>query len=197
MKIKNIEKVLKRTRTVVIMRDSESKILWLSDEKVYMPLFNFSNLTWEQVASLLNISEDEIKKWSFYEEPLPENICFDEYMPPDSNNEELLERSRVLIQYGGFTVEPFSTSRGVIFLNTEDIIPFEKEDKNIQLFARFNEEGLPYVVVKAGMFLKGIILNNTTVVTRELSNLLAYTAQAIKNHLTFPNGTNSDADNAV
>lgn len=180
MQIKNIEKVLKRTRTVQIMPDPAGGVLWLSDGDVYMPLFGFPALTKENVQSLLNIKEDDLDKWSINIWTLPEEMCFSEY-PEVGDKEELLERSRIVFQYGGFTVEPLATSKGLIFLNRDDIAPFEKEDRNIQLFARFTEDGSPYVAVKAGMFLKGIIMNNTHVVTEELQRLLEYTATGIKN----------------
>ncbi|MBR0537482.1 MAG: hypothetical protein IJK40_04980 [Clostridia bacterium] len=177
MRIKNIEKLLKRTKTIVTMPDPEQRILWFSDGAVYVPLFDFSVLIQQQIFTLLNIPVDQVDKFLYSESTLPEDFNFTE----TDQNEELLERSEILLTFGGWTLEPLMTAGGIIYLSTDDLKSFEKEDENIHLYCRLTPEGAPYVAVKAGMFLKGLIMPKTEVVTPMLSNVLHYLATATDN----------------
>ena len=177
MRIKNIEKLLKRTKTIVTMPDPEQRILWFSDGAVYVPLFDFSVLSQSQIFTLLNIPGDQVDKFLYAEEQLPEEFNFTETDP----TEELLERGEIHLMFGGWVLEPLMTAGGIIYLSTDDLNPFEKEDENIHLYCRMTPDGAPYVAVKAGMFLKGLILPKIEVVTPMLSNVLHYLATATDN----------------
>jgi hypothetical protein len=180
MKLNVIEKVLRRSHMLLATRDRDNDVLWLSDGGVYMPMFGMAGLTMEQIRALMGITEEELDKWTLFEEDREDTgICLDDY-PPEGQTEEALERSSVKIVYAGFCVEPMQTAKGLLFLDEKDLKVFDKYYKNVDLFARFGADGSVYVAVKEGMFLKGIISGVPYVVTAELGNALGYYAAGIK-----------------
>lgn len=57
----------------------------------------------------------------------------------------------------GRTLEPLKTSQGIAFINTRYLKPFSDIDAGYELYERTTAQGKPYIAVKSGFMLLGII----------------------------------------
>lgn len=92
-------------------------------------------------------------KFYFEERPLPPHINFED----GDDGEQLLERGAIAFYAQGRTLEPLKTSQGIAFINTRYLKPFSDIDAGYELYERTTAQGKPYIAVKSGFMLLGII----------------------------------------
>lgn len=152
MKIKAIEQILKASKTIIYF--NQGKCQWIGDGSAFYPLNDLPHLTNGEFFAIFDIPEDKRSKFYFSEMPLPESINISDY----DETELTLERGELAFVKGGRVFEPLPSSHGVTFINQRYLKPFADEEYGFQLAERLSTEGKPYIVVKSGLFVIGLIL---------------------------------------
>lgn len=128
---------------------------WVSDGYAIYPLYTLPEFTPENLAEMYGITKKKQKEMSFKTiRNFPESLNFADMV----KNEEMLLSYGFTFTSAGEVIEPFSTESGMpYFVNTDHLTPFA-DMQDIDLYLRFSETGSPYIAVKQGMLLHGIIL---------------------------------------
>lgn len=164
MKIKQIEAILKSTKTIIVTTADDCQ--WLSNGEAYYPVYNFPKLTKENVFTMFDIPEDKHNKFYYDERSLPNDFNFNDY----DSSEIMLEREAFSIAGAGYSVLPLKTKSEIIFANERYLKPFSDMEQ-IELYLRKNNTDVPYIAVKNGMLLVGIIMPSDIISERFLKNL--------------------------
>ena len=109
--------------------------------------------THKRQYTMFDITEEKRDKFYFEERPLPPHINFED----GDDSEQLLERGAITFYAQGRTLEPLKTSQGIAFINTRYLKPFSDIDAGYELYERTTAQGKPYIAVKSGFMLLGII----------------------------------------
>lgn len=177
MKIKKIEAIVNKERRIVVSGGAYCQ--WLQFREACYPLYGLPPLAKISFFKMFDIPADKWEKYYYNELPLPENVSFDEVC----KEEQVLDRGRLHIMLGGRTLEPLVTSQGLIFFDVRYLAPFADDD-NYELYERTAADGSPYIAVKSGMELAGIILPHDVVdedFIKTLEDLLELSRVALEN----------------
>lgn len=149
-KIKDICKVAKR----IIITRTEC-VQWISDGYSTYPLYNVPELSRENVFAIFDIPEDKQSGFQF-----DERDCLGDGMllSDEHVGERQLTLEPVEIKAYGMTLAALKGESGVIFINKRYLTPFNDLENGVQLYERRGKSGKPYIAVKDGMFLYGLIL---------------------------------------
>lgn len=151
MKLKQIEAILKSEKTIIVSETSSCQ--WLGNGEVFYPVYNLPKLTKENIFTMFDISEDKQEKFYFEERKLPQGINFEDC----ETNEQILDRGALSIRIQGRTLEPLKISQGIAFINTRYLKPFSDSTMGYELYERTDSFGRPYIVVKSGFVLLGVL----------------------------------------
>lgn len=151
MKIKAIEQILKASKTIIYF--NQGKCQWIGDGSAFYPLNDLPHLTNGEFFAIFDIPEDKRSKFYFSEMPLPESINISDC----DKTERILERGNLAFVKDGQVFEPLPSSHGVTFINQRYLKPFANEENGFQLAERISASGKPYIVVKDGLFVIGVI----------------------------------------
>lgn len=72
--------------------------------------------------------------------------------------ENLLEPSKICINYNGKNIMPLETSQGIVFIDSSLLAPIQDESELMELYERTTTDNEPYIVAKAGFMLLAIIM---------------------------------------
>lgn len=155
MKLSAIQQICKGAKRIELWSDSESRTQWISDGGAFYPLYNLPNLEAENVFALFDIPEKKQDK-IYYErkDRLPQALCFQDYL----EGEVALDFGTISIYKRGRVLRPLKISLGAIYINEKYLKPFTDSENGVQLYERRTAGGVPYVAVKEGILLVGIIL---------------------------------------
>ena len=151
MKLKSVFSILKAAKTVFVYNTSACQ--WLSDGAAIYPIYDLPQLEPEHVLEMCDVPEDKRDAYrceAFGEVPY---INLDDY----DKTEKPLERCSLAIVSRGCELEPLLSSRGAIFFDRSYLRPFSDQD-SYDLYERIAEDGRPYIAVKRGVALLGIIM---------------------------------------
>ncbi len=152
MKIKAIEQILKASKTIIYFNRGSCQ--WIGDGSAFYPLNDLPHLTNGEFFAIFDIPEDKRSKFYFSEMPLPESINISDY----DKTERILERGELAFVKDGQVFEPLpSPCCGITFINQRYLKPFANEENGFQLAERISANGKPYIVVKDGLFVIGVI----------------------------------------
>lgn len=151
MKLKQIEAILKAEKTIIVSETSACQ--WLGNGSAFYPVYNLPKLTKDNIFTMFDITEEKRDKFYFEERPLPPHINFED----GDDSEQLLERGAIAFYAQGRTLEPLKTSQGIAFINTRYLKPFSDIDAGYELYERTTAQEKPYIAVKSGFMLLGII----------------------------------------
>lgn len=151
MKIKQIEAILKAEKTIIVSETPSCQ--WLGNGSAFYPVYNLPKLTRENIFTMFDIPEDKRDKFYFEERELPSFINFED----DDDTERMIDRGTMALCAHGRTLEPLDTSQGVTFINTRYLKPFADVDAGYELYERVDKLGRPYIAVKTGFVLLGVI----------------------------------------
>ncbi len=186
MKLKQIESILKPNKNIVLYTTNEAQ--WIGDGGAMYPIYGMPHLTEENILVMWDVPEDKRGKWCFrYGENLHPEMFAD-----NIDGEQLIERGMSPISVLGGMAEPLKTEQGVLFINQRYLKPFDDLENGYDLYARLDRRGIPYIAVKEGYALVGIISPMAIVNDKfisELEELLSLSRLARDNHY----GTKSDA----
>ena len=151
MKIKQIESILKSSKTIIISKTDSC--LWLSNGYAYYPIHNIPKLTKENIFTMFDIPEDKRNKFYCDERGLPDDLNFDDY----DISEEMLTQSKMSIDTPHGSFVPLITNRDILFTKKEYLKPF-RDMEQVELYLRQTHSGHGYIAVKNGMILVGVII---------------------------------------
>lgn len=162
MKIKAVEKILKQSKTIVILHDKTGE--WLSDGRAYYPIENI-DLSEELICTMFDISDDDIFKYSFYFR----NESGDVNLSDTDDGEEMLsEKSPIQVIYNGEVYNIYEVRGFCVFFPARYLKPYK--DMDIQLYARYSG-GKMYIVAKSGMFIAGAFIPQNIITPDFVDNL--------------------------
>ena len=151
MKLKQIEAILKAEKTIIVSETPACQ--WLGNGAAFYPVYNLPKLTQDNIFTMFDIAEDKRDKFYFEERELPSFINFED----GDESEEMLDRGSIAFYAQGRTLEPLKTSLGIAFINTRYLKPFTDSQAGYELYERTDKLGRPYIVVKSGFVLLGVI----------------------------------------
>lgn len=151
MKIQKIQQLCKAAKRILIINGT-SDVQWISDGYCIYPLFNLPRLSRENVFAMFDIPADKQSKIFFDErDTLPENLNFDDTV----RAENVVVREPYSIYAYGRCLTPIKCSQGAVLIDTKYLAPFAED---VTLYERTKSDGAPYIAVKEGMLLAGIII---------------------------------------
>ncbi len=164
MKLKQIESILKNSKTIIVCEDAECQ--WFNNEIAYYPVFGLPKMSQENIFTMFDIPEDKKDKYYFAEQRLPQNINFADI----DGTEHALKRGNILLSVSGRVLEPLITSQGIVYINAKYLKPFD-DIETVVLYERTTTEGEIYIAVKQGMLCSGIIKPQPIISERFVSQL--------------------------
>ena len=154
MKIKSIEQICKANKTIFLYSGRDGR-QWISNGEAYYPLTKLPQLDEDIVFTIFDIPEEKREKYIFDVGELPRTLCFSD--EDVEGKEKLLGKTLGRIIENGKTLVAFISSHGAIYINSKYLKPFEGS-AGLMLTERTDTSGRPYIAIKDGMFLEGIIL---------------------------------------
>ena len=154
MIIKKIAKLCKRAGTVVLWYDARHDTQWISNGAAAWPLYGMPLLDAENVLTVLDIPEKDWPKITVREMQRPDAYDFnDDYEAGELGN------PAVTISYGGQLLMPLSTPAGTLLVDPELFAPL-RDNSQLTVHLRHEQsgQGKPYLAVKRGLLLQGIIM---------------------------------------
>ncbi len=178
MKIKQIEKILKSQKRIIISEARGAQ--WLSDGVAVYPVYNLPKLTEENIFPLFDIPEEKRDKFYFKASSLPTFLNFED----SDENEQMIDRGDFSILVNGRILEPLKTSRGIVFIKSRYLKPIDDDEAGFVLYERISEYGRPYIVVKRGFILQAVIYPENFIddkFVESLETLLRLSREALSN----------------
>lgn len=151
MKFKSVASILKFSKTIIINESTDCQ--WLSDGVAFYPCYGFPKLTPKTIFTLLDISEKKVDNFYVKEQELPVEVNFDD----GDLTETMLKRGEFEFYIDGMRIEPLISTHGILFINTKYLKPFSDEKDGVQLYERKTKSGAPYIAIKSGFILIGVI----------------------------------------
>lgn len=166
MKLKAVEKLCKK-RGVVCLFDEPAVVEYIEDEEIkspprqlmgdgeaVYPLDGVPYLDEGGVYAIFDVNDKQKDKLRVsHQETLPEGICFDDVC----RGEVALEIVNLKMALGGTDLILLKDAEGhLLTIDAEYKRPFENW-KDCELFRRISGGGVPYVAVKSGCILRGLI----------------------------------------
>lgn len=150
MKLKKIEQILKRNKTIILYHGPDD-IQFLSDGTALYPMFNLPELTKESIFTMFDIPEEKASKFLFEIRALSQSL----------------------------DLEPLKTSQGIKYINTRYLEPFADIETGYEIYERTREDGMLYFAIKSGLILCGVVLpsfGDEKFIKELLKEILQYTA---------------------
>lgn len=166
MKLKAVEKLCKK-RGMVCLFDEQNVVevteddvttwpsrQWMGDGAAVYPLDGVPYLDEGGVYAIFDVNDKQRDKLRVsHQEALPEGICFDDVC----RGEVALEIVNLKMALGGTDLILLKDAEGhLLTIDAEYKRPFENW-KDCELFRRVSGGGVPYVAVKSGCILRGLI----------------------------------------
>lgn len=152
MKIKKIVDICRR-EGVARIYDDEKEVQWLSCGYACYPLYEVPELSEDEFFTIFDFSAKQREDTVFGRAAFPSSLSTLDFYP----GERLCEKLSPNIPFGSRLLIPFSTARGIKFLDSEYLAPFADEGNEIEIYERVSGKGEPYFAIKIGMCLRAII----------------------------------------
>lgn len=156
MKIKKIAALCSRAGIFQLLNKIDGRGVvsqWLGDGNALYPLNGIPLLDKDSLCAMFDIPEKRREKLIIQYEDMPEIIDTADKDP----EENILEEKGTTIGYNGVQMIPLRTEDGIVFIGEQYLEPLADEMDLLSLYERRTPKGVPYVAVKTGMMLRGII----------------------------------------
>lgn len=141
---------------------------WMGDNFCMFPLRRFPHLDESTLYAMLDLSTKEAEKISYYHSADPGGLDFaDQVNRPEGAREGplggvaeaelMLERAPFSLLSGGREMQPLFGAEWPLFIDTTYLGPVADES-GVELYLRIAPGGAPYIAIKSGLVLVGIIL---------------------------------------
>lgn len=152
MKLKKIEQIIKTAKHIVVCESPECQ--WIGDGHSLYPIYDLPHLAQNEFFTMFDIPDAQRGKFGFTLSELPSNFNFKD----SDSSEMLLKREDFTLNIQGRTLEILPSRCGLTFIDTKYLKPFIGMENGFSLTERMSTDGTPYIAVKDGLFLIGIIL---------------------------------------
>lgn len=154
MKFDKIKSLCKKKKHIVIYNDYRNNVQWISDGVCMFPMYNMPKMNEDNIFTVFDIGIDDRSKY----------YCdISDEMPPDIDvgdtfdDEKAAERIGLSIGFAGEVLIPIATEYGAVFINSKYLdVCSDIEEK--QLYLRMKNHNVPYIAIKDGFVLLGIVL---------------------------------------
>ena len=184
MKFKKVESLLKSKKTIIICQGPDCQ--WIGDGQAFYPCYEFPVLDEVTLPVLFDIPVDKRDTYTVLIKGLPKNFSF-----MDTVKDECpINRGVFDFLIEGTRLEPVETSQGMVLIGKKYLVPYSDEKEGIQLYERASTTGAPYIAVKKGFMLVGIIKPINIIDEKFIStmeNIVNSSKIALKNALTKTN----------
>lgn len=170
MKIKKVEALCKSDRRIILYEGDG--VQWIGNGCAAYPLHNMPVLDETNVFTLFDVAEKDREKHYLRSEELPAALDFND----SSDTEVMLDRVPIDLYISGHGVASYVGSSGIIFVEIRYLAPFIKQEGGFELYERFTKIGKPYIAVKSGLFLVGVIMPSNGIITSDFIENLEYIA---------------------
>lgn len=151
MKIKKVESICKSDKRITILEGEGAQ--WLGNGNAMYLLDGMPVLDESTIFTLFDVAEKDREKYYLKCEPLPAGYNFGD----TDDSEYLIDRIPIALSYLGYTVIPYRSEVGTIFIESRYLAPLHKIEGGYELYLRYNENKVPYVAVKSGLLILAII----------------------------------------
>lgn len=182
MKIKAIASLCKQSKSIHFYSSGESDLQWIGDGYAMYPLHNMPLLTKQNIFTIFDVPDSKRNDYTFRENGLPEGYCYEDI----DDAERMLDQEGIFITRMGTTLQPLRTVQGLVFIDTDYLKPVSDIKDTIELFERLTVSGRPYIAIKNGMLLVGIVQINDVIDGKfvdQMENLTAQCKFAYENKL--------------
>lgn len=152
MKLKKIEQIIKAAKRIAVFESPECQ--WIGDGHSLYPIYDLPHLSQDEFFTLFDIPDSQRGKFIFTVSELPSHFNFED----SDASELLLKREDFTLNIQGRTLEILPSQCGLTFIDTKYLKPFSGTENGFDLAERISEDGMPYIAVKDGLFLIGIVL---------------------------------------
>lgn len=161
MKIKKLAAVCKTYKLAYIFEDvrvmedgTEIVKQWVSTGMSAYPLLNMPRLNKESLLAVFDIPENQWQDWIVQIKPMPKEMNLTEY----DEEEYQIEWFFSPIIYNGEPLRCLGTEEdGILFLKESLLQPVDCQDTP-GFFERRLPDGFPYIVVKDGIMVQGVVM---------------------------------------
>lgn len=137
-----------------IMLYKTGGVQWIGDGGAIYPLYGVPELCEESAYLIFDIPEEKRAKFRFNEQDgLPSFISDADEVA----GEIALTPLGIRLRWQGRELLPLEGEDLILFVDGKYLEPFRDLPNGVQLYARRTAGGVPYIAVKDGMFLSGII----------------------------------------
>lgn len=153
MRIQEIAKLCRKRKIVKLYQVGDEQ--WVSNGSAIYPLHGLPRMERDNLFTVMDVSNSSQDDYFYDEQTIQRKdpafpICFEDYC----EGEELGEKEELVISYHWEHVQGIKTSSGTVFFDSELLKPFEGD---YGFYIRFSPQGVPYIAVKKGMILIGIV----------------------------------------
>lgn len=167
MKFKQIEKLLKREQDIVIV--STPSCQFLGSSMALYPIYGLPVLTQHNIFGVLDVSDIKSESYSVREIDVEnKNVNLPIDLSDSIADEILLDRGNIQFAVNGRAVEPLTSSKGLILIDTDYLRPFD-DTPGYELYERTARDGSIYIAAKKGFSLLGIILPFTKPINKNFA----------------------------
>ena len=154
MKFKKIIDLCKKSKRFLFF--NLPNMQWLTDGHAIYPLEGLPYLDSDYICRMFDINDSQKNKIFFdSKSALPDNLNFNDTDPTES----VTDIDDMCIIYGGTTIIPLKTERGLKFIDNRFLMPFADINRNdLYITLRIGTDGTEYFAVKQGLLLQGIVL---------------------------------------
>lgn len=163
MKLKKVASICGQAGRFYLMDQSDKNgevvCQWLGDGCAAYPIAGLPYMDMDNICAMFDIPEKKQEKCILRHNQAPGGICWEDADP----KERQLDDPDIRVRYEGRELLPLHTSRGMIFIREQYLLPLDRLDY-MRLYERESKDGTVYVVAKVGMIIQAVIMP-TDVVT--------------------------------
>ncbi len=158
MKFQKILKLCKQRKRFVVYNGPDCQ--WIGDGSAIYPAYGAPKLSKEAIMTILDIPEEKWESYYFEEmfNPVWDGMNINDY----SQNEEEIKDTDMQFVNGMGTVRAMPTSEGEIFV-LEKYLDVVQDGETINLYLRSSDNNSPYIAIKSGFILMGMVMPTTIV----------------------------------
>ena len=154
MKLKAIAKLIKDKKFIYTVKESEDSF-WLGNGTAIYLVEKLPLMTNEQLLVMFEVPEKEYPKYHFsnnekFTNQIDRKDCI--------SAESIAAPLEIRLSYCGYALVLLKTEAGLVCIEEKYLKPLADLEQGYELYLRYSDRNKPYIVAKAGMFLKAVIL---------------------------------------
>ena len=157
MKIAKIAAICKRDKTIRLYDKDDNKEVyqWVGGRGAMYPLYGIPYMDETSIFKIFDIPESSRADYLFKHEQMPNEISVDDF----GTRENLLAKALFTFQNAGLVLTLYpSGTYGVLCIDTQHLNPLSDVTDMLELYERAMPGGQPYIVAKAGMLVRAVIM---------------------------------------